>query len=405
MMQARRPTAIVTGMIATYPVGGVLWDYGQYALGLERLGWDVYYLEDTGGQTYDPNRREYSDDCSYGVAFLANGLRLLSPELAAKWQFRAADGAIHGLTPDEWDAVLARCDLFLNVSGSALLRDEYMPVACKVLIDTDPGWNQFVNYPRWDAKPRWHGSHGYRAHDAFFSYAEGYGRPDCELPTLGLPWKPTRPPVVVDCWTARPPGDRWTTVMTWNNFRQPIEHAGRTYGTKEMEFHRIADLPRHVGAAFEVAVGGEAPVDDWRGRGWQVIDSHDASRTADAYRRYVEQSRGEVSVAKNVYVASRSGWFSCRSACYLAAGRPVVLQDTGFSGVLPTGRGLLAFETEDQAVRAVNEVEANYAAHAVAAREFALERLDHRVVLGQLLAELGLQGVPQPAFVATVSAS
>jgi hypothetical protein len=398
-MDGRRPTAIVTGMIATYPVGGVLWDYGQYALGLERLGWDVYYLEDTGSQTYDPSRREYVDDPSYGLAFLRSSVAGLSASLNRRWHFRAMDGTTHGMPLGDFLDVARRADLFLNVSGSALLRDDYMPAACKVLIDTDPGWNQFVNYPRWDSGPGWQGTRGFRAHDAFFSYAECYGRPDCALPSLGLPWKCTRPPVVSDCWMPEPPGDRWTTVMTWDNFRRPIEYDGKQYGTKEMEFPKIAQLPGQIDVPIEVAVGGAPPVNRWRAAGWHVVDSHEVSRTPEAYRRYVASSRGEISVAKNIYVAARTGWFSCRSACYLAAGRPVILQDTGFADVLPTGEGLLTFTTGAEALRALRAVEGEYAAHAAAARRFAHEWLDYRVVLPQMLADAGFDMAPVGAVV------
>src|SRR5262249_13878109 len=186
--------AIVTGMIATYPVGGVVWDYGQYALGLERLGFEVCYLEDTGDYTYDPSRGQYDEGCSYGVGFLARSLAELSPSLGRRWHFRGLDGRAYGLSDEALADELRRADLFLNVSGGCLLRDEYMPCRRKVLIDTDPGRNHFVNYPKQDAGSS--PGRGYRGHDHFFTYAERLGRPGCNLPSLGLPWQPTRPPVV-----------------------------------------------------------------------------------------------------------------------------------------------------------------------------------------------------------------
>ena len=181
--------AIVTGMIASYPVGGVLWDYGQYALGLERLGFEVWYLEDTGWQVYDPRRGEYGEDCDYSVEFLSRSLAALSPTLGKRWHFRNLDGRTFGVDAKTFSGVLAEADLFLNVSGGTLLRDEYLRCRRKVLIDSDPGWNHFRNYPRWDANPGWQGTHGFRAHDHFLTYAERIGRPDCVLPTLGLPWQ------------------------------------------------------------------------------------------------------------------------------------------------------------------------------------------------------------------------
>ena len=384
--------AIVTGMIATYPVGGVVWDYGQYALGLERLGFEVYYLEDAGLPTYDPARGTYGEDCTYGVAFLARSLEELSPGLGRRWHFRAADGRTHGCEASAFARIVAQADLFLNVSGGCLLRDEYAACRRKVLIDTDPGWNHFVNYPRWDASPGWQGTHGYRSHDYFFTYAERLGRPDCPLPDFGLPWRPTRPPVLLDRWRPAPPGERWTTVMTWDTFRRPLEHAGISYGTKEREFGRVERLAALAGAPLEVAVGGaEAPRQRWRELGWSVVDAEAVSRTAAAYHDYVASSRGEFSVAKNVYVATRCGWFSCRSVCYLAAARPVVVQDTGFSERIPTGHGLFAFSDLETAADALAAVEADYGAHQEAARDIARRHFASDVVLGKLLGQAGLR--------------
>ena len=383
--------AIVTGMIATYPVGGVLWDYGQYALGLERLGYEVYYLEDTGGQTYDPRKGEYGADCSYAVEFLARSLGELSPTLAQRWRFRNLDGQTYGLDDTAFAEVLRDADLFLNVSGSALLRDDYMLCRRKVLIDSDPGWNHFRNYPRWDANPNWQGSHGYRAHDYFFTYAERIGKPGCNLPDFGLGWQPTRPLVVLDCWKATPPGEKWTTVMTWKNFQETIQYQGVTYGTKEMEFGKVEALPSRSNAKFEIALGGDqAPREAWRALGWNLVESQSVSRTAEEYRRYLQSSRGEFSVAKNVYAATRCGWFSCRSVCYLAAGLPVVVQDTGFSEFIPTGEGLFAFSNLEEAVRGIETAERDYTRHQRAARELARTHFASEVVLGDLLRRIGL---------------
>ena len=379
-------------MIATYPVGGVAWDYGQYALGLEQLGWDVFYLEDTGGETYDPNKGEYGSDCSFGIRFLRDSLHALSPTLGDRWHFCAADGTTHGISASRFGEIVASADLFLNVSGGTLLRDAYMANRCKVLIDSDPGWNHFVNYPKWDANPGWLGSHGYRAHDHFFTYAERMGQPDCILPDMGIHWHPTRPPAVMDCWRSHGPETAWTTVLTWNNFRKPVEFQGKLYGTKEMEFPKVEGLPvRLPNVAFELAVGGGGPpIDRWRQLGWRVVDSHAVSRTLDEYRDYIQRSRGEFSVAKNLYTATRSGWFSCRSACYLAAGRPVVVQDTGCSDVLPTGKGLITFSTLEEAIDAVSQIENDYAAHQAAARDIANEHLSSKQVLSGMLEQIGL---------------
>lgn len=397
--------AIVTGMIATYPVGGVVWDYGQYALGLERLGFDVYYLEDTGSTTYDPRLRLYGEDPTFGVAYLAKALGTLSESLARRWHLRAMNGQTFGIDAARFNKLVSQADLFLNVSGGTLLRDEYMTCPRKVLIDTDPGWNHFRNYPRLDADPNWGDGHGYRAHDFFFTYAERIGRAGCVLPTLGLDWQPTRPPVVLDMWKAAPPAEKWTTVLTWNNYPEVVEYQGIRYGTKEIEFERIRDLPTLVPSRLEVAAGGIDDADDtaqsksWRPTrssleqlGWSAIDAHEVSHSPDAYRHYIQQSRGEFSVAKNVYVATRSGWFSCRSTCYLACGRPVVVQDTGFSDIIPAGEGLLAFSSPGEAVEALRRVEADYERHRATALDIAARYFSSGRVLGDLLHRVGIQG-------------
>lgn len=384
--------AVVTGMIATYPVGGVAWDYAQYALALERLGWEVYYLEDTGWETYDPRLGQYGADCSFGVEFLQRSLADLSPTLGERWHFRAMDGTSYGITKEQLREIVGSSDLLVNVSGGTLLRDEYMPCPHKVLIDSDPGWNHFVNFPKWDANPGWQQSHGYRAHDHFFTYAQCLGESDCRLPDMGIQWHPTQPPVVLDLWQSRPPSETWTTVMTWNNFRKPIEYQGEWFGSKEMEFPKVEQLPARVDPPLEMAVGGNgAPVERWRKMGWRVIDSHEVSHTLDEYRAYIEHSRGEFSVTKNLYSATHSGWFSCRTVCYLAAGKPAVVQDTGFSEKVPTGEGLFAFNNLDEAAAAIMAVEADYERHSAAAREIARAHFGSDVVLGQMLKEIGLK--------------
>lgn len=383
--------AIVTGMIASYPVGGVVWDYGQYALGLEQLGFDVYYLEDTGWQTYDPIKGEYGEDPSYSLRFLQDEMAKLSPSLGERWHFRHMDGRTFGIAPEELADIIREADLFLNVSGAALLREEYLPAKRKALIDTDPGMNHFRNYPNWIAAPVWEGCHGFLAHDFYLTYAECLGRPGCNLPDFGKDWRPTRPPVVLDRWKAEPPGELWTTVMSWKNFPRLLEHEGIKYGAKEMEFGKIEDIPHQCrDSKFEVAVGGSPPVDKWREIGWSVVNSLERSRSAEEYRAYIQSSRGELSVAKNVYVATHSGWFSCRSVCYLAAGRPVVVQDTGFSEIIPVGQGLMAFSNGREAAEAIKAIEQDYSTHQHAALELARTHFDSRKVLEALLRDVGI---------------
>ena len=383
--------AIVTGAVATYAVGGVAWDYGQYALGLERLGFEVYYLEDTGRYTYDAAARTFTDDPSFGVQFLQDTLGLLSPRLAERWHFRAADGSTYGLDRRTFGEIVASADLFLNHSGFTLLRDEYLSCPRKIFLDTDPGWNHFWVLPRSDELGPPEGCRSYRDHDYFFTYAERLGRPDCPLPDLGLSWQPTRPAVVRECWPCAAAGSTWTTVMNWNDYGDRVEHAGETYGSKDVEFARVETLPSQVDSELELAIGGNtAPRERLRQLGWRVVDGPSVSATAESYRRYILDSHGEFSVAKNIYAATRSGWFSFRSCCYLASGRPVVLQDTGFSELVPTGAGLIAYTTLDEAAQAIADVERDYEHHQAAARELARAHFDSDLVLTELLTRIGL---------------
>ena len=243
--------AIVTGMIATYPVGGVAWDYGQYALGLERLGCEVYYLEDTGCETYDPVRALRRGFLVRSLVPGSDRSAELSPTLAERWHFRAMDGTSFGLAGTRFEQVAAEADLFLNVSGGTLLRDAYMACPCKVLIDTDPGWNHFVNFPKWDANPGWQ-QHAWLAGARPLLHVRRADRQSrLRAARLGHPLEGRR----AHRWCStsgspEPPGRTWTTVMTWDNFRRPIVHAGVEYGTKEREFQRIEALPsRDRGAA------------------------------------------------------------------------------------------------------------------------------------------------------------
>lgn len=382
--------AVVTGLAATFPVGGVFWDYVHYALGLEQLGIETWYLEDADQPCYDvaAGDYDYEGDWETHAGRLAARLSAVSPALGRRSCLRSDDGRSFGLTIDEIDDLVAGSDLLVNVSGCAVLRKAYQACPRTLYIDTDPGWNHFMRWPRAERQPSPIDA-GWRAHDVFATYAARLGAADCLLPDHGLDWIPTRPPVDVDRWVADGLRTRptWTTVLSWDNAPETITDGTRTYGTKEQEFLRVEELPEQVDVPLEVAVGGwDPPVERWRSRGWSVVDGPAATSTPDAYRRYVQRSRGEFSVAKHVYVATRCGWFSCRSACYLAAGRPVVVQDTGWSDHVPAGEGVLAFTTPEQGVAALRAAEDDYDTHADAAAEVAASHFDATAVLSDLLA-------------------
>ena len=176
--------------------------------------------------------------------------------------------------------------------------------------------------------------------------------------------------------------------MTWNGFRGPLAYDGREYGSKDVEFAKIMSLPQRTKAPLKIALGGAAPMKDLLEQGWTTVDGPKATVTPEVYREFIAGSRGEVSTAKNVYVAMKTGWFSCRTACYLAAGRPAVVQDTGFSKTVPVGKGLFAFDTLDEAAEAIRTVEADYRSQAAAARELAADQFGSDKVLGRMLDDI-----------------
>lgn len=381
---------VVAGLVGQHPVGGVAFDYLQYVLGLADLGHDVAYHEDTWSWPYDPVRRTVTDDPSYSTAMLHRFFERHAPELADRWHYVHLHETHHGMSAADFAAFAAGADLFLNVSGASMVPNELSNRCTTVFVDTDPGYNQIVmlERPAWSENvDRWVES--VRAHDRHVTYAEAMGTDACRVPDVGLRWHPTRMPIVPRLWADLPsaPADGpWTTVMTWNAFKGPLLLDGVEYGSKGTEFERLLDLPTRTSVPLQVALGGaDAPADDLVARGWRVVDGPAVTRRPVDYQRYIAGSQGELSVAKQVYVALRTGWFSCRTACYLAAGRPAVVQDTGFSLQVPVGDGLLAFDDADGALAALDTVARAPDRHRRAAREIVAEHLAADVVLPPLL--------------------
>jgi hypothetical protein len=264
----------------------------------------------------------------------------------------------------------------------------------KAYVDTDPGYSQakLLAADAGTASESVAFSVGLiRSHDVFFTLAESVGRPDCLVPTCGLTWHPTRQPIVLENWPVRAaPDGVFTTVMSWKIEPVPPVVGGRTYGGKDVEFERFLELPRRTPEPLEVALSGAAPRERIVAAGWRVRDAYGVSATPAAYRDYIVASRGECSVAKNAYVGLRSGWFSTRSAAYLACGKPVVVQDTGFGAHVPTGPGLHAFATMEDAVAGLAAIGDDYAAACAHARETARTSFDAATVCARLLADAGL---------------
>jgi hypothetical protein len=404
MRSASSLRVVVTGLIAQHPsLGGVAWDYVQYPAGLARLGHDVYYLEDSGqwpyrldgGQTRE-SRIAY--DPSANVRHLAAVMDRF--HLHDHWMYRfPITGRWYGLSAQRRREVLATADLLINVSGTLRRPDDYRVVPRLAYIDSDPVFTQVrLRLPRGERKFQ----KRFSVHDVAFTFGERI----CETDYAdGIPWRPTRQPVLLSEWRPEEPTrEVFTTVLSWTSYR-PLHHRGRWYGQKDLQLRRYLRVAAAVRPIrLELALGGTGhahwetpgggstralgtPEAILRRAGWRVAPARRVVGGLDRYRRYIATSKAEWSVAKHGYVAGGSGWFSCRSACYLAAGRPVVVEDTGFTSILPAGEGIVPFCSPDEAVEAVRDVSARYPRHARAARALAAEYFDSDRVLARLVEE------------------
>lgn len=391
-MKTSRLRIIVTGLMAQYPLGGVTWDYLQYVLGLERLGHDVYYLENSGQWPYNPIEGGLGKDAVYNARYLADVMSRFG--LADRWAYRFPGGMLPSgqVFQPEWfgvpdqvrKEVVRSADLLINVSsgiGNAL---PYVKVKRLAYVDTDPVFTQ-IRLLGGETEFLKHVD----AHHIHFSYGECLWDTG---PATGHRWRPMRKPIAISEWRpATPHRDVFTTVMNWTSYND-VTYNGQSYGQKDVEFMHFLDLPSRISpTTLELAAGSgktrRMPSDLLTRKGWRVVDPMKVCPDLDGYRTYIESSKAEWTVAKGGYVLRQAGWFSGRSACYLAAGRPVVVQDTGFSSVIPVGEGILTFRTIDEAAAGIKEVEGDYARHAKAAREIAEEYFDSGKVLSRLVEE------------------
>ena len=388
-MSSRRRIAVV-GTFGSVPYAGMAWMHCQFLVGLARLGHDVSYLETTSAWPYHPHEMTTTSEPGYTLAYLQRVLDGFG--LGQRWAHRAAyaDGAWHGPLASKADELLASADAVLNITGSTTPEDIRIP--CRlVYMGTDP------------VLPELRVANGdcallerLRAHQAHFTYGENIGATDCPIPPLPFPTRPTRQPVVLDLWDGGAPARRdFTTVTNWEVTGYDCSWRGETYTwSKHHEYLKIIDLPRRTPAKLELAMGLSGVTAEvqalLRENGWMVVDAYETSLDPWRYRDYIRGSGAEFSVAKDMVVRLRSGWFSERSACYLAAGRPVATQDTAFSRVLPTGEGLFAFETGDDILAAIDAIDTDYERHSRAARAIAQEYFRAETVLTKVLDQLGL---------------
>jgi hypothetical protein len=381
---------VVFGLIGAYPTAGLVSHYLQYVLGLKQLGHRVLYLEDTGWY-YDPPSNTYVNEWSdtrppsAGIPARRIASVMRQYGLDDQWTWIDVDGSESGVSGSRLDRFLRDADLLVHVSGAGRMRDRYEQIPHRAYIDTDPGRIQMrVVEDALETDLR-----QLAAHTVHFSFGPNVGTSDCEIPTVGLQWHPTRQPLYSRLWPASKPARRdapFTTLVAWSTY-EPQQYRGKTYGTKNVEFLRFTDLPARAGHRFLLAMDGSPPEPEaeLEARGWELTDGFRPSRNLRSYRRFIAESRGEWSMAKHGYVATNSGWFSERSVSYLAMARPVVVQSTAFETWLPTGEGVLSFSTLDEAVDAIATVDAAYDHHARRAREVAHDHFDARSVLAELV--------------------
>jgi hypothetical protein len=379
------PTIAVSGSVAQRPGrAGHAWVFLSYLLGLRALGHEVLFI--------DRLRPEMVE------AGMPRGGWPSSPE--ARWlaglmeEFGLADSYALLLDDGEQTIGLSRAQLLDKLKGSSLLLnfngflgDEELLAAPaqRVYLDIDPGFAQM-----WEELGL---ATMFEGHDRFVTVGANLGRPECGVPTAGRQWIATRQPVLLDRWPAAGRGDAFTSIGSWRGPFEPVVYEGKTYGLRVHELRRLLELPRRVDARFELALDID-PADDrdlrlLREAGWGVVDPLATLGDLALYRAYIQGSTAEIAVAKSMYVETNGGWFSDRSASYLASGRPVLAQDTGFARSLPTGEGLLAFSDLDGAVAGAEAICADWERHSRAARSIAEEYFDAGTVLAELLAKLG----------------
>jgi hypothetical protein len=387
-------TAIVSGALANKPRnGGEAWVRLSWALGLRRLGFDICFVEQIGSaDCVDESGGPSGFEASLNRAWFEAVVRDFGLEGRAGLLCDGGREAA-GLDLEELRAASAGAEILINISGHLTNEEIVAGTRTSVYVDLDPGFTQ-----AWHADPAIPFRLG--PHDHYVTVGLAVGAAGSPIPACGIEWIPTLPPVLLDEWRPRPapPGPpRFTTVATWRSPSGTLRIGGRETTLKHHQFRRLIELPQRVaGASFEIALdihpGDAADLEALREHGWGVVDPREVAGTPQAFREYLLGSAAEFSVAQGVYVETGSGWFSDRTAAYLAAGRPALVQDTGTGDAVPTGTGLLTFSTPEEAVAGAGRIATDYSAQSGAAAAIAAAQLDSDVVLGRLLATVGVGG-------------
>ena len=389
----KKKKLIVLGFMGGCPVAGVIWQHLHYIVGLQRLGHEVWYVEDGSRYPYDPEAFTITEDFSYAARMLERLSRQYGFE--NRWCFCARYGdepRTAGAGLSALRDLYRSCDAALNVCGSHELNDDLRAIRRLIYVESDPGVEQ-IKIDLGETTTR-----DYLAeHHVLFTFGEAVGTERFPVPLHGIEWLPTRQPVVTDLWHTGelPPSDAvYTSICNWSTSgKKDIEWRGSNYlWSKSLEFLKYVEAPRLCGETFELATdikdAGEKSL--FERNDWRLVDPHALSIDWDGYRDYIRASKGEFTVAKDQYTRLHTGWFSDRSACYLAAGRPVITQETGFTEYYGGREGLLSFRSMDDVVAAAAAIRSDYARHSRAALEIARDCFEAEKVLGSLLDRSGL---------------
>jgi hypothetical protein len=383
-------TVVVSSVIANKPLnGGNAWAVLSWVLGLQKLGFRVYFMEQINKEScVDATGATAAFEHSANLAYFKEVTKRFGWSGSAALIYEEGE-QIHGLTYGELLDIAEAADLLVNITGHLTLEPLMRRLRRKAYLDLDPGFTQFW-HASGDAGARLEG------HDLYFTIGENIGTPVCPIPTGGIRWRPTRQPVVLDHWPVSREGDRdrFTTVATWRGPYGPVRYGGKIFGLKVHEFRKIIELPERVPQTFEIALdihpAEEGDLNLLNRHGWRLVDPEVAVPDPGRFRRYVQSSGGEFSVAQGIYVDTHSGWFSDRTIRYLASGKPVLVQDTGFGRNYPVGEGLVAFRTPGEAIAGAGRIGRDYEQHCRAARSLAEEYFDSDTVLGSFVDEAGV---------------
>ncbi|HKE13177.1 MAG TPA: hypothetical protein VKE73_16545 [Myxococcota bacterium] len=379
---------VVLGLMGQYPLGGMAWQVLHHLIGLRRLGFECFYVEDSGAPPYSPREQAVVGSTRENVRFLRETFRRY--DLADAWSYYdSLTRRWFGMRPARVRELFEHADAIVNLCGASRPDREGRHKGCLIYIETDPILEQ-VKYAQGDAVTR----DFLHAHDVHFTYGWNIGEPGCRVPAGDIAWRKTHPPVVVDLWESAPkPRGNWRTIATYHNKGKDVVLGGETYHwSKHPNFARVMDLPSLTKERLEVALSSYSTEvrEQFLAQGWKLEDPYRISHGAGVYRRYIQGAKGEFSVEKEDQTRLKVGWFSDRSVCFLGAGRPCVLQDTGFGARVPTGTGLLAWSTAEEAVEALERVARDYTRHAAQALAIAREYFDASVLLPPVLEAAGV---------------